>query len=115
MPADDRSGELRRVIDELFDPTGDLESPVRRRRIRTVAGLHGAYRAAQRSARATVDGDFAALRSALRHVLGLNGMSHAIARDVVRVLLPDWRLARHAARVAHAAARGSIDGSSFGR
>ena len=109
MTVDDRSGELRRLVTELLDLTADLESPARRRRIRAAAALHGAYRGAQRSPRATVDADFATLRCALRQLLGLQGAPRSIVRDVVRVLLPDWQLARRVARVAHAEARGAID------
>jgi len=105
MIADDRTGEIRRVVEALLDPRDGLESPSRRRRIRRAAARHGAFRGAQRCTELVVFDDFYALRAALRCVLRRRA-SRVVARDVVRLLLPDWRLARRAARTSHAEVRG---------
>jgi len=104
MALDDRSGELHRVLEELLDPVGGLNSPTRRRRIRAVASRHGAFRRAQRCPADTLVNDFVVLHRAVRRALRARGVSPLAASAFARALLPDLSTARRAARSAHAAA-----------
>jgi hypothetical protein len=98
MPLDDRTGAIRPILDELLDVSDGLSSPIRRRRIRSAAAAHGAFRRAQRCAKRVLSDDFAMLRLAFHVALRRSGRSRPAARDVFRELLPDWRMARSAAR-----------------
>jgi hypothetical protein len=100
MPLDDRTGVMRPIIDELLDVSGGLACPIRQRRIRSAAAAHGAFRRAQRCANRVVSDDFAMLRLALNVALRRAGQSRPTTRGVLRCLLPDWRMARSAAREA---------------
>lgn len=106
MPPDDRTGELRRVLEELLDDCEGGSSPTRRRRIRSVAERHGTFRCGQRASRDTVSDDFAVLRRTLSHSLCLSGVSQQVAADALRALVPDIREARDAARMAYVQAHG---------
>ena len=64
----------------------------------SAAAAHGAFRRAQRCAKRVVSDDFAMLRLAFHVALRRSGKSRPRARDVFRELLPDWRMARGAAR-----------------
>ena len=110
MPLDDRTGELRRLLEELLDSVGGINAPARRRRIRTVASRHGAFRRSQRCAEDIVVNDFAVLRRAVRRALLTRGVSEPVRRQVCRTLLPDIRVARRAARMAHAEAYDRLEG-----
>lgn len=110
MPLDDRSGELRRVLEELLDSVGGMRAPARRRRIRTEASRHGTFRRAQRCPEGTVLNDFVFLHRAVRRALSERGVSQPVVHELARTLLPDIRVARHAARVAHVEAYNRFDG-----
>jgi hypothetical protein len=111
MPADDRDGELRHVIDELLDVADGLECTMRRRRIRHAARVHGEFRGAQRCPELVVFSDFVVLRSATRFALRARGVPRSCTRDFVRALLPDWQFARRMALAAHREVRGTGDSS----
>jgi hypothetical protein len=98
MPLDDRTGVMRPIIDELLDVSTGLACPIRLRRIRSAAAAHGAFRRAQRCAKRVVSDDFAMLRLALNVALRRAGQSRPTTRGVLRCLVPDWRMARSAAR-----------------
>ena len=98
MPLDDRTGAMRPIIDELLDVSTGLTCPIRQRRIQSAAAAHGAFRRAQRCAKRVVSDDFAMLRLAFQLALRRSGKSRPKARGVFRRLLPDWRMARSAAR-----------------
>jgi hypothetical protein len=110
MPLDDRIGELRRVLEELLDSVGGMRAPARRRRIRTVATRHGIFRRAQGCPEGALLNDFVFLRRAVRRALSAQGVSQLVVRELARTLYPDLRVARHAARVAHAEACDRFDG-----
>lgn len=110
MPLDDRTGELRRLLEELFDGAGGINGPARRRRIRAVARRHGAFRRSQRCAEGIVVNDFAFLRGAVRRVLLARGIGDAVVRQMCQALVADIRAAGRAARLAHAEAYNRLDG-----
>ncbi|HEY4307702.1 MAG TPA: hypothetical protein VGM82_24720 [Gemmatimonadaceae bacterium] len=112
MPVDDRRGELRRVLEELLDPANGIDAPTRRRRLETAAYGHGAFRRGQRCSEVTLSHDLIVLRDALKRALRAGGASHTTARDLVRQLLPDWHLARRAARSGYNEARIVRDSTS---
>lgn len=103
MAADDRTGELRRVVGELLDGGGDARA--RRRRIRCAATSHGAFRRGQGCAEYVIAGDFAAVSESLRLALRACGLGSQGADAGVHALSLDCRIAMQAARRALAVAR----------
>ena len=102
MPMDDRSGELRRVLEELLDPIGGMDSEARRRRIRGVATQHGIFRRAQRClaehyperVRRSAPSDLSCFRT--------RGVVQTTARGIAHELGPDFHVAVKAAARAYA-------------
>jgi hypothetical protein len=109
MPLDDRTGTIRPIIDELLDVSTGLACPIRRRNIQSAAAAHGAFRRAQRCDDHVLIDDFTMLRAALDIALRQSGKSRTMTREALKCLLPDWRMARRAAREAFAAARRGRD------
>lgn len=96
MPADDRAGEMRRVVAELLDGGGDARA--RRRRLRSAATNHGAFRRAQGCAQDVVAGDFAAVPESLQVALRACGLGSGEADNAVDALSLDCHIARRAAQ-----------------
>lgn len=96
MAADDRSGEMRRVVAELLDGGGDAGA--RARRLRSAASNHGAFRRGQGCLATVVAGDFAAMSESLRMALGACGLGSRAAADAVWALSLDSHLALRAAQ-----------------
>src|SRR4051812_412017 len=101
----DRTGQMRVVVGELLDVTEGLGHPARQLRLQTAAVRHGVFRGRQRCPVAVIGQDFLMVRKALRYAARRSGASRFVARELVRVLLPDCSSARHAARTALAGVR----------
>ena len=95
MPLDDRAGRLGRVLEALL-ASDEGDATQRRRRIESASAAHGAFRAAQQAADATVARDFVLLRRAVRSLYA-DGVSYLLAIDALRGLLLDMRSAQRAA------------------
>ena len=106
MPVDDRSGELRRVLEELLDPVGGIDSEARRRRIRGVATQHGIFRRAQRCSQSTISNDFVVLRRAIYRALRARGARQTTAHTIAHELAPDFHVALKAATRGYARLQG---------
>lgn len=97
MPLDDQRGQMRRLLTELLDSTGEPLSPARVRRLRAVAMRHGVFRRCQGCDENILVEEFRLIPPAVREALLANGVRPAVAREISRTLLPECRIARQAA------------------
>jgi hypothetical protein len=101
MTLDDRPGRIRPIVCALLDLSGGLYSADRQRNVRLTAAQHAAFRRAQACSERVVVDDFTLVRMSLKLALLRLGVSTGLARQFIRCLLPDWRLARRTAVECH--------------